>query len=147
MESFPHFLFRPGIWKGTGTVSLSMSPEVINFNTEWNITQNSEKSFIARQRIELDTGDIRSNVFLVHTYEEKGIFQIVLENEVAQSQKTIGNYDSNAISWKFNTEELNGIEVYERHFVMPYEEKYHFHAQYDGGEGFQTTIRGVLVQI
>ena len=147
MENLPHFLFRTGVWQGTGTISLSMSPEIINFNTYWNITQNSEKSFIARQRIELDTGDIRSNLFMIHMYKEKGAFEIILENEIVEAEKAVGNYDNKVISWRFNTEELNGVDVYEKSILKPSEEKYLFHAQYDGGDGFHTNIQGVLLQV
>lgn len=138
-----HFLFQEGIWRGLGTVSFSASASVLSFRTEWNVLPIEAQRFRAVQTVEVAEQPPMINIFTVQLLPS-GAFQLFLKNESLGVFSGQGVFDDTNIAWEFAHQgALEGMEVYERAGPATYS----FHAEYLGGKGFSTLIRGEISRL
>ncbi len=149
MAIFSHFLFVPGTWQGSGTISFSMSPDVLRFTTSWTISQVSESVFQAVQVVDIIDSHTMKNVFTIGYTVGSSDFTVILDNDVIGSHQGKGIYDDTKITWEFRHPGLlEGIETYEKVLEQGNENAlYRFHSEYNGGDGFMTVIQGNLYSI
>lgn len=137
-----HFLFHEGEWTGTGRVTFSVSPEVLQFTTKWVVTSLGEQRFRAVQRVEIPGQEVQTNVFTI-TQQPLGEFQLFLENEVIGIFSGEGVCDDEQVAWEFTHHgTLEGMEVYEK----TADNEYDFHAEYIGGDDSSTSIHGTIAK-
>ena len=135
-----HFLFHEGEWTGTGRVTFSISPEVLQFTTRWVVTSLADHRFRAVQRVEIPGQEIQTNVFTI-TPQPGGEFHLYLENEVIGVFSGEGVSDEKQVAWEFTHHgTLEGMEVYEK----TSDTAYAFRAEYVGGDDCSTSIHGTI---
>jgi hypothetical protein len=138
--SSTHFLFQEGEWKGTGRVTFSVSPEVLQFITKWTVTSLGNQRFRAVQKVEIPGQEMQTNVFTI-TKQPSGEFQLFLENEVIGVFSGEGVSDDKRVAWEFTHHgTLEGMEVYEK----TSDNEYSFRAEYIGGDDYSTSIHGTI---
>ena len=142
-----HFLFESGEWQGVGTVTLTMSPEVLTFKTSWIITPIDENVFQAIQTVDVAGADTMSNIFTIKRIDNSAAtFEIFLENETLGTFQGKGVCNLESIAWEFiYPGALEGVEIFQKIS----DEKsllthYQFRSEYNGGDGFRTLIEGSL---
>jgi hypothetical protein len=137
-----HFLFEEGTWAGKGELTFSAGQEVIEFATTWDISSVGEQQFRAVQAVLIDGQDPMTNVFTV-TRQPSGDFQLFLENKSLGMFSGQGISDDKQLAWEFtHYGALEGMEVYERSA----KKEYKFRAEYLGGDGVYTSIRGNIAK-
>ena len=137
-----HFLFKEGLWEGSGEITIPLSEKPYPLIVRWDITPLSDGRFRAVQRVEVESHDPMVNTFTVGSSAE-GEFQIFLENETIGMFSGTGVTDHDKVAWEFTHEGmLEGYEVYERKT----EDEYSFRAEYLGGEGFATVVSGTIMK-
>lgn len=135
-----HFLFKPGIWLGAGSVTFSISPELLYFRTRWEITSQDDNTLQCNQRVEIVGGDQMVNVFIV-TPKNSESFDITLHNELLGVFSGTGVIEEGLVGWEFRAKgELEGYEVFEK----TSSDEYSMHAEYISSDGARTTIRGKI---
>lgn len=135
-----HFLFKEGVWEGSGNITLPLSDEPLSLTIQWTITPVDEGRFRAVQQVIVEGHDPMVNTFTVGSHAE-GEFQIFLENEAIGMFSGTGVSDEKQLAWEFaHKGALEGYEVYQRQG----EKEYSFHAEYLGGEGFATVVSGSI---
>ncbi len=135
-----HFLFHEGEWTGSGRVTFSMSPDVLQFTTQWIVTSLGDQRFRAVQHVEIPGQEVQTNVFTV-TKQPSGEFHLFLENKVIGVFSGEGVSDDKRLAWEFaHHGALEGMEVYEK----TSDSEYSFRAEYIGGDEYSTTIHGVI---
>jgi hypothetical protein len=140
MEQKSHFLFTPGEWLGTGQVSFSMSPDVLQFRTKWAIFQDEPTLYRCTQTVEIVGGDRIINVFEVVPHDSRS-FDIILENEVLGTFLGTGVTEERLVAWEFRQKgTFEGYEVYKK----VDDSEYSMHAEYLSSDDTRTTIRGRL---
>ncbi len=142
-----HFLLVPGEWQGSGTVTLSMSPEVLSFKTSWIISSIDENTFQAIQTVDVTGADTMSNVFTLKRRDRlSDAFEILLENETLGTFHGKGVCNQETIAWEFiYPGALEGLEIYQRVSDPSTSRTYYqFRAEYNGGDGYRTLIEGSL---
>lgn len=138
-----HFLFNEGEWAGSGRVTFSVSPEVLQFTTTWIVSSLGDQKFRAVQRVEIPGQDVQTNVFTV-TKHSSGEFQLFLENDVIGVFSGDGVSDETQLAWEFSHHgSLEGMEVYEK----TNDKEYSFRAEYVGGDDCSTTIHGTISKV
>jgi hypothetical protein len=137
-----HFLFQPGIWQGSGQITIPLSETPFPLVVSWTVTSLGDGRFRAVQRVEVEDHDPMVNTFTVGSAAE-GEFQIYLENETIGMFSGSGVSDNHRLAWEFTHKNLlEGYEVYERTDG----DKYSFRAEYLGGEGFATVVSGTIMK-
>jgi len=140
MEQKSHFLFTPGEWLGTGQVSFSMSPDVLQFRTKWAVVQDEPTLYRCTQTVEIVGGDRIINVFEVVPHDSRS-FDIILENEVLGTFLGTGVAEERLVAWEFRQKgTFEGYEVYNK----VDDSEYSMHAEYLSTDDTRTTIRGRL---
>jgi hypothetical protein len=133
-----HFLFEPGEWLGAGQVSFSVSPDILHFRTKWVVTQVDKNRFHSTQTVEIVGGDRIVNIFEVIP-QDKGNFDIVLDNELLGTFKGKGIIEDHLVAWEFREKgTFEGYELYKK----VNETEYTLHAEYLSSDQARTLIRG-----
>ena len=137
-----HFLLSSGQWQGSGTISFSMSPDILHFRMLWQITQTSDSTWKALQTVEVLESHTMTNSFKIMA-KESGRFDLLYENETVGTFTGSGICEKETISWSYeHPGEFQGVERYQRKGEFSYQ----FRSEYDGGDGFKTIIEGSLNQ-
>ncbi len=136
-----NFLFSSKcLLRGSGRVTLSMSPEVLEALIDWRIDEIRPKMFYAVQSVEVPGLHRIENSYTI-MLEERNRFSFELESTGIGKHSGIGIYSDQEIVWRYtSSQEMQGYEIYREKEPGIYE----FEAQYDGGDGFTTSIEGLL---
>lgn len=135
-----HFLFQAGLWKGSGTVSFSHSPERLSYTLQWRI-ESFQGGFRAEQSVQVEGIPPMLNLYTIFEKEED-TFEITLTNELLGTFVGRGILQDKKIGWEFSYPgQLEGVEVYEQ----GEQGEYLFHSEYSGGDGFITRISGKVM--
>lgn len=140
----PHsFIFSTGIWIGEGKITFSTSPEHIKFYTKWQVSDEENGLFVAKQTVEMQ--GIKEHVVNIYTFQTitPNNFTLSLANDLMGKVKGKGVIDQNTIAWELLREDsFEGFEVYERQENGDYT----FHAEYSSTEQYRTIVEGLIWQ-
>ncbi len=140
-----HFLFKPGIWLGEGTINLNMVNEELGFVTRWHIGYIDNYGTIeAVQEIEIKgLSETMHNEFLLSNIDGNK-FEIELENQSMGKVIGKGLATDKTLAWEFRLNDLGfeGMEFYE---LQP-DGGYKMHAEYSTTDDFRTKIQGRIWQ-
>lgn len=133
-----HFLFTPGEWLGEGSITFSISPDILDFRMKWTVEQSKDNLFLCTQKVEVLGGDTIVNLY--KCMPEKGkAFSVILENELLGTFTGIGVLEENSIAWEFRKKEVfEGFEIYKE--LSP--DEYQMHAEYVSPDETRTKING-----
>lgn len=136
------FIFSPGIWLGQGLISFSMSPEQLQFNTRWTISEEENDEISLQQEVEIhDAQDKMLNKFTLSAFQQDS-FTVCLRNDILGKVTGKGVADEKIIAWEFRGTDLNfeGFEVFEKQD----EEGYLTRAEFTSKDQMRTTIEGTI---
>ncbi|MDP1879364.1 MAG: hypothetical protein Q8K60_00325 [Parachlamydiaceae bacterium] len=136
-----NFIFQPGIWLGSGTITLVSSPEKINFYTKWTIQKENQNKIESTQIIEID--GVQEHIVNKYVFYEisENDFKTVLESEHIGKVEGNGKKHDKCIEWHFKVPPLCiGNELYEKNE----DGSYSFKAEYGTEEAFESQIEGKL---
>lgn len=138
------FIFAPGVWEGSGTISFSMLEEVLEFNTTWLVLPKEEGNFYFNQEIEIKTfPEKMRNRFTLHPLSDSA-FDIVLENQIVNKVVGSGLIDPMTIAWEFRRkdQDFEGFEIYE---LQP-DGSYKMRAEFTSGDNMRTFVSGTIAR-
>lgn len=133
----PHsFLLQPGSWQGEGTITLSVSPTVLHFKTEWNIKPLHEGSIEAVHSVQIEGAEALKNQLRFFNFTKEA-FEVELRNEVLGSAFGKGIIDGNTLGWEFRHHDaMDGYEL----FKIDEKGGYSVHAEYASPDKCHSTI-------
>jgi hypothetical protein len=138
------FIFSPGKWLGTGTITFSMSTDKLKFFTRWTI--DPEKNGVIRcvQKTEIEGGGDQVVNILYFNVEgkDKDNFLVRLENPLIGAVQGKGVSSDQSIGWEFRAIDLgfDGFEIYE----LQDSENYFMRGEYASDDQSRTVIEGKI---
>lgn len=139
------FIFQPGVWEGSGKISFSMADDELDFTMRWTILPAEENKIYFNQLITIpDLSQTMKNNFCISNITQKA-FNIELENQMVGKVYGKGVIDAGIIAWEFRepNQAFDGFELYE----LQENKHYKMRAEFTGGEGLRTYVRGTITSI
>lgn len=136
------FIFSPGVWEGTGSITFSMAEDVLYFTTRWIVLPMEEQKIYFSQEIAIVTfAEKMRNHFILWPLSPSA-FEIQLENQIVGKVIGSGLVTETSIAWEFRRkdQEFEGYEIYE----LQQDGSYKMRAEFTAGEGLRTHITGSL---
>lgn len=132
------FLLTLGTWNGQGTISFSISPETLNFFTQWEVQPKEGNSIQASQTVQMQgTQEILRNHFVFSNLTADS-FSVTLSNELLGTVHGTGIIDNKQIAWEFRGHpNVEGLEVYRLNKDTG---EYLVHAEYTSSDQYRTII-------
>jgi hypothetical protein len=136
------FIFKPGIWDGTGRITFSIATDVLDFVMQWTILPMDEKRIYFNQEITINSlpERMRNHFTIWHLTDSN--FEIQLENQIVGKVVGSGLITPKTIAWEFRRrdQEFEGFEIYE----LQQDGSYKMHAEFTAGEGMRTQVFGAI---
>ncbi len=136
------FIFSPGVWEGSGTITFSMAADILEFTMRWTILPIEEHQIHFHQEIDIKTfPEKMSNHFTLKPVSPTA-FEILLENTIVGKVVGSGLISPTSIAWEFRRkdQDFEGFEIYE---LQP-DNSYKMRAEFTAGAGMRTTITGQI---
>lgn len=136
------FIFSPGKWLGTGSITFSMSKEKLKFFTRWTVDPLKDGVIRCVQKTEIEGGGDHVVNILYFSPQEKEAFNVRLENPLIGVVQGKGVYNDQSLGWEFRALELgfDGFEVYE----LQDADNYILHGEYASDDQAKTMIEGKI---
>src|ERR1700734_4063321 len=95
-----HFIFAPGIWEGSGTITFNMAMDVLEFTMRWIILPIEDQKIYFHQEIDIKTfpEKMRNHFTLFQTAPTA--FEIQLENQMVSKVIGSGLLTPSSIAWE-----------------------------------------------
>jgi len=137
------FIFAPGIWEGTGTISFSMAEDILDFTTTWTVLPMEKQKIYFNQEISIKSFPERMRNHFTLWFISPTSFEILLENQVVGKVFGSGLITSTAIAWEFRRkdQEFEGYEIYE----LQKEGSYKIRAEFTAGDQMRTHVAGSII--
>lgn len=137
------FLFKPGKWEGVGTITLSLSPTVLQFKTQWHFNPEQDGQIHAVHFVSIEGTDEPLKNTLRFFDFKKDSFQVELQNEIIGLALGKGIIDDNTLGWEFrNVSVMDGFELF--HKGETEADGYRVHAEYVSPDKCHSTIDAQL---
>lgn len=136
----PHsFIFKPGLWRGSGILTFSMAEDKLDFETTWRVLAQEDEKIYFHQTVDVkEFPEAMSNHFYIDEIKENS-FAIHLENDLIGKAHGKGVISPTLIAWEFREkgQEFEGFEIYE----LQEDGSYSVRAEFSAGEGFRTYVQ------
>lgn len=132
------FLFKPGIWQGEGTITLSVSPTVLRFTTQWDVSPAHEGTIDVVHLVHIEDTETPLRNTLRFFNIHKSTFEVELSNEILGTALGKGIIDDTTIAWEFRHHaDMDGFELFQKDDTNGY----HVRAEYASPDKSHSIIR------